>query len=348
MEKISNKSLENLIEELTKTDCISGFEGSFPEYLRTKISIYVDDVKIDNLGNVIGVKRSKNPNAKRVMLEAHFDQVGLIVSGFEDGGFVSFESVGSVDARILPASEVYIGNKRIYGVIGHKPPHLFDGENTTPKIENMLIDTGLSDDELKKPVKTGDKIAFKSNFTRLLNGQVSTTALDNRAGVAVLIDVAERLADIVLDFDLYFAFTTQEELGLAGAYAAAPEIKPNEAIIVDVTHGETPDSKGKIEVFPLDNGAIIFRGPNVDYEKTLHLIEVAKTAEIPYSIEVSGASSGTNAIAVQTTGEGVKTMLISIPLKYMHTTVETLAIADVEAVANLIYEYLANGGDENA
>ena len=340
--------MENLINELTQIDCIAGFEGSFPEFLRTKLSPVVDEVKIDNLGNVIGVKRCGKPNAPRFMLEAHIDQIGLIVAGFENGGFVRFTNVGAVDSRILPASEIYIGDNNIYGVIGHKPPHLSSGEKTVTKVEEMLIDTGIPTEILQNSIKIGDKIIFKSAFTNLQNGQVSSAAMDNRAGVAALLDVAHRLADITLDVDLYFALTTQEELGFVGAYAAANEIKPNEAIIVDVTFGETPDTKGKSEVFSCGSGAMIFRGPNVDYEKTLKLIEVAKINEIPYDIEVSGGSSGTNAVAVQTTDAGVKTMIISIPLKYMHTTVETLDITDVDAVSNLIFAYLTTGGESNA
>ena len=336
-------NIQKMLADLTEGISISGFESPFNEYLKEILLNYTNDVTIDNLGNVIGVLHCGLPNARSVMLEAHFDQIGLMVSNVYDGGFLSFTSVGGVDERILPASEVYIGDKKIYGVIGHKPPHL-GGSSKSARISDMVIDTGI--ENLKEQVNIGDKIALKSEFTRLLNNRVSSCAMDNRASIAALISVLESVRNIKLGFDLYIVFTAQEELGLCGAYAAAHKISPDAAIVVDVTHGQTPDTAKRVGTFPLSSGAIICRGPNLHFELTKRLISLAKANEIPYDIEVAAGNSGTSAWAVQTADKGVATMLISIPLRYMHTPVETLDISDIDDVSRLIIAYLKQKGGE--
>ncbi len=329
--------------ELVKLQGVSGFEFEIAEYLKKELEKVCHKVWINKHKSVIGYIKSEKENAKKIMIDAHLDQIGMMVKGIDDKGFVSFTNIGGIDERILPASEVFIlGKEKVYGVIGAKPPHLLTKEDAekNPKIKDMLIDIGMNKDEAEKYISVGDAIIMKSEPVELLDHKVSSMALDNRAGIASILYAIENLKS---DYDVYVVFSSQEETGLQGGYTAAAEIQPDLAIVIDVTHGETPDAKDKAGVFPLGSGTVICRGPNLDYEKTLRLIEIAKENNIKYEIEVAEGSSGTNAWLMQTCRQGVPCILISIPLRYMHTSVETVLVKDIEDTGKLIK--VALGGD---
>lgn len=338
-----------LLKDLTKHGGVTGFERDFAEYAAEMCREFCDEVRVDDCGCVIGVMRSGRANAKRLMLEAHLDRIGLIVSKIAEDGFVGFSTLGGVDGRILPASEVTVlGRERVYGIIGAKPPHLTSSEDRSAaaKIEDMLIDTGMDSEILREKISVGDPILINSEPQQLLGGRICSAALDNRAGMAAVLACAEKLKGEEMPCDVYIVFTSGEESGLHGAYTVAADIIPDLAVVVDVTFGETPDSP-KHTSFPLGCGAVIFRGPNTDYNITKEIIALAKEKKIPYEIEVSGGSSGTDAWALQTAFGGVRCALVSIPLRYMHTSVETVDISDIESVAELLKE-IACGGVELA
>ena len=329
--------------ELIKIKGVSGFELEIAEYLKNELLKTCDEVWINKHKSVIGLIKSEKENAKKIMVDAHLDQIGMMVKGIDEKGFVSFTNIGGIDERILPSSEVYIlGKEKVYGVIGAKPPHLLTKEDSekNPAIKDMLIDIGMNKEEAEKVIEVGDAIVMKSKPSELLDGKVSGMAMDNRSGIASVLYAIENLKS---DYDVYVVFSSQEETGLQGGYTAAAQIQPDLAIVIDVTHGETPDAKDKAGVFPLGSGAVICRGPNLDYDKTLKLIEIAKENNIKFEIEVAEGSSGTNAWLMQTCRQGVPCVLISIPLRYMHTSVETLLIGDIEETGKLIK--LALGGD---
>lgn len=333
------------LTELTKFPGIAGFEEAFAEIVCEKLREYCDDIRITKTGNVVGEIKSKNESAPTIMLEAHLDRIGLIVKSIDENGFVGFGTLGGVDERILPAAEVCIlGKQEVFGIVGAKPPHLMSKDEADEglKIKDMLIDTGLSGDELKALVRIGDPILLKSEFAELSENRVSSAALDNRAGMSVVFDCLERLKGAELPCNLQIAFAKGEELGLQGANTIIGENKPDLAVVLDVTYGRTPDA-GKNGTFPLGCGAVICRGPNLHYEMTKKVIEVAKTKGIPYEIEVASGSSGTNAWAIQVSRGGVPCVLISIPLRYMHTTVETVDLRDMENVSKLLVEIVSGG-----
>ncbi len=339
------KIIETLID-LTKQTGISGFEKEFAETVCEKLKKYCDDIKITKTGNVVGEIKSKIENAPTIMLEAHLDRIGLIVKSVDENGFVGFDTLGGVDERILPAAEVYIlGKDKVFGIVGAKPPHLMSKQEVDEglKIKDMLIDTGLSGDDLKELVSVGDPILLRSEFVELSENRVSSAALDNRAGMTVVFDCLEKIKDKDLFCNLQIAFAKGEELGLQGANTIIGENKPDLAVVLDVTYGRTPDASEN-GTFPLGCGAVICRGPNLHYEMTKKVIEVAKTKGIPYEIEVASGSSGTNAWAIQVSGGGVPCILISIPLRYMHTTVETVDMRDIENVSKLLVEIVSGGG----
>ncbi len=337
--------LTKALKDLVNYPGIAGFEQDFAAKICEKLSVFCDDIIITKTGNVVGEIKSKIENAPTIMLEAHLDRIGLIVKSIDENGFVGFEPLGGVDERILPAAEVCIlGKEEVFGIVGAKPPHLMNKEEADEglKIKDMLIDTGILGDELKKLVRVGDPILLKSEFVELSENRISSAALDNRVGMTVVFDCLERLKSVDLPCNLQIAFAKGEELGLQGANTIIGKNKPDLAIVLDVTYGMTPDAS-KNGTFPLGCGAVICRGPNLHYEMTKKVIETAKAKNIPYEIEVASGSSGTNAWAIQVSGGGVPCVLISIPIRYMHTTVETVDVRDMNNVSKLLVEIVSGG-----
>ncbi len=340
--------IKETLMALGKINGVSGFEEDIKEKAVEMLAQFCAEVKISRGGSVIGFCPCGKEDAPRLMIEAHVDRIGLMVSGIDEKGFISFVSVGGVDTRILLGSEVYVcGKEKVYGIIGAKPPHLKgkDDKDKLPKIGELLIDTGMDKKSLAEKVSIGDAIVMKNEFTSLLGSECFAPAMDNRAGMTA---VLKALTDIKNSpYDIYIVFSTEEELGLHGAYSAAREVAPDLAVVVDVTHGMTPDTKDETGVFKTGSGTIICRGPNFDNDLTKELVKCAKENSVKYDIEVASGHSGTNAWAIQTAGAGVKTLLLSIPLKYMHTSVEALDLTDIEETAKLI-KIIGEGGLLNA
>ncbi len=339
--------INKLLKNLTAADGISGFEREFAEKLGTRLEEYCERVYTEG-GSVFGLRKSERENAKTVMLDAHIDRIGLIVSGADENGFVTFEAIGGVDERILPASEVYIlGRERVYGVIGAKPPHLIKktdpSEKEALRIKDMLIDTGLDNGRARELIRVGDPILLRSEFLTLSGSRAASAAFDNRAGVAAILDMLEKVKGRDLSFDLLISFTSGEEQGLHGAYSAHFETVPDFAVVIDVTHGTTHDSPKDFTSFPLGSGAVICRGPNFRYDMTDKIIALAKERGIPHCTEVAAGCSGTNAWAFQIVGGGIPCALISVPLRYMHTSVEVIDTEDVLNVSGLLEEIVSGG-----
>lgn len=324
---------------------ISSQEQAIAAYLLKELHDLGIMAEIDQNGNVKGNIRSVNENAKTLLIEAHMDQVGLMVSGVDEEGFVKFVSLGGIDARILCGAEVEIhAESPLYGVIGSPYPSENPEQTSPKKIEEMRIDIGLEGVAAKQRVKVGDIISFKTSPKELLGDKISASAMDNRAGVAAVLDCLKKLQETEnLPYHIKVLFSVGEELGLLGAYTGLEQQIADAAIVVDVTFGQTPDVKEETGVFPLGCGAVICRGPNLHYGYTKQLLSLAKERGIPYDIEVAAGSTGTCAWAIQTAGEGIPSMLISIPLRYMHTNLETLSLHDVQAVSDLLYAAVTGG-----
>ncbi len=334
--------MKKLLKILSDMRGVSGFEYMLNEKIAEMMKKFADEVYIDNSGSVVAVKRSKNPKAK-IMLEAHCDEIGLMVKNIDKDGFLTFVNIGGVDARILPASEVIVhGKKDILGVIGAKPPHLQNADEAgkSVKIKDMAIDVGMSRDEVTKYISVGDSITLAQSVGELLNNNFSAKTIDDRGGVAALLKVMETVYNEDLECDIFFVATVGEEVGLRGAKTAAYRINPDMAIAIDVCHGITPDNS--YNAFETGSGTVISVGPNIHPKIGEKLKELAKKNEIKYNIDADGGDTGTDAWAIQVSREGVPTGLLSIPLKYMHTSVETLDIDDLEATAKLILEFIRN------
>ena len=331
--------------DITKQLCIlnapSGFERPVYDWIEAYLKPCADDIYSDAMGNLIAVKRCGREGAKKLMLDAHMDEVGFVVTGYEEG-YLRFAAVGGVDARMMPTSEVTVLTQPpIYGVVAAMPPHILseeDMKNAVP-IDRLFIDTGMSKEEEEKNIPLGTGISFSGDFIPLRGGLVCSKSLDDRSCAAILVKAFEQLSAEHLAFDVYCVISTQEEVGCRGAKAAAGGIMPDYAIVVDVTHAVTPDEHSL--TVELGKGAAIGIGPNMNHTMTQHMIHMAEENHIPYQIEVCpGGSSGTNATVIQVSGCGVATALISLPLRYMHSPSEVIDEKDMQSIRQLLLSYI--------
>lgn len=330
--------MRKLIKQLSDLRGISGFEYRLNNEIKKMLEPYADEVRTDALGNVIAIKRCGKKNAPSVMVEAHCDEIGLMVTSVTKEGFITFANVGGVDPRILPSLEVTVhGRRDIFGVVGIKPAHLLE-DGKSVKIRDMAIDTGLSADEVKELVSVGDSITIAQSVGKIGSRQWSGKTLDDRASLAAVIQLMKNLKNVQLFADVYAVAAVQEEVGCRGGKVAAYGINPTMAIAIDVTHGITPDNSDG--AFELGSGAVVAVGPNIHPMLSKRLFETAKKHKIKTETEVEGGDTGTDAWEMQVAADGIPTALLSIPLKYMHTSVETLAVSDVEAVTELLENFI--------
>jgi len=339
--------IRNALERLCSVGAPSGFEHPAAEVAAELLRPLMDEVSIDRMGNVIGVKRCGKKNAKRLLLDAHLDEIGLLVTGIEDG-FLRFRSIGGVDPRMLPNRELTIlTNPPLYGVVASKPLHTQNGEEkdkSTP-IAELFIDVGMTQEQAEAAIPIGTPIAYRESCFALGEDQICGKSMDDRACFVCLLKAAEVLLAKELDVDLYIMGSTCEETGGAGAKVGTFAIKPDWCVAVDVTHGKTPDSS-KEQTSVLGGGPAIGVGPNMTRWMTERMKAKAKEQEIPYQLEVMAGHTGTNGWHMQIMREGIATSVLSLPLKYMHTPIEVLEVSDIEAVGNLLAAFAVDLGKE--
>jgi len=339
--------IRDALKQLCDTGGPSGFEGAVARVASELLHPLVDEVYTDRLGNVIGVKRCGKPGAKRLVLDAHLDEIGLIVTGVEDG-FLRFTSIGGVDPRILPGRELTVLTEPpVQGVVICTPPHLLkeeDREKSIP-LDELYIDVGLSQELAENTIPVGTPIVYRESCFDLGKNQMCGKAMDDRACFVSLLRAAELLQDKQLDVDLYILGSTFEEVGGAGAKTGVFSIDPDWCVAVDVTHGKTPDIP-KEKVLKMAGGPAIGVGPNMTRWMTERLKKKAKDFDIPFQLEVMGGHTGTNAWPIQICREGIATALVSLPLKYMHTPVEVFDLTDLEHLAQLLAQFAVGLGEE--
>lgn len=328
---------EQVLARLCALSGPSGFEENVTKAAAELLRPLTDEVYFTRLGSVVGVRRCGRENATKLLLDAHLDEIGFIVTG-HDEGFLRFAPLGGVDPRMLPDREITLMTEPpVTGVVICMPPHVQeDGEqDRSLPIKELCIDVGLSQETAKERIPVGTPAAYRGGCAPLGEDLLCGKALDDRAGFAVLLDVLERLQGKELDVDLYVLGSTQEETHSTGAITAAYEIAPAMCVAVDVTHGDTPDGP-KHETFKLGGGPVIGVGPNCARSLSGRLKELAGELEMPIQIEVMAGSSGTNAWPIQVSREGVATAVLSIPERYMHTPVEVVNKKDLEDAARLL------------
>ena len=339
-------NIKEIITSLTDGEGISGNEITLSKAAEL-LSDYAD-VHTDSLGSVIG---TMGQGKTHILLDAHLDRIGLIVTAIDDSGFLRVDKCGGCDARVLSAATVTIwGKKPIFGVVTSTPPHLAKSEDASkaPSFDNIYIDTGLDGKALKKIVSVGDRITIDAPVISLTDNIITGSALDNRIGVAALLRVAEIISEAKPEVKVTFIFSAQEETTEAGAKTGAFAISPDEAIAVDVSFGNAPGISDS-QCGKLGDGGMICISPSLSNEMTQQIMDICDKKGEKYQTEICPSSTGTNADVISVSKSGIKTGLVSIPLRNMHTQAELADVNDIESVAQIIASYIIEkGATENA
>ncbi len=320
----------DLLKQLCLIDATAGDEGSVRDFIINEIKDFCE-YKIDNLGNIICFKKGKNSPLKKVMLDAHMDEVGLIITSVTDGGFLKFSTVGGIDVSALMFRKVKI-NGKINGVISGKPFHLLsvDSRKKLPSDSDLYIDIGAKDkaDALDK-ISLGDRAVITSEF-EILGGNVKSKALDDRIGCATLISLLKEDAD----YDFYATFTTGEEIGLRGAKVATFAVNPDSAIVLEGTPAaDIADVPYEKSVCNLGSGvAVSFMDRSTVYDKEYYTAALGSGIKCQVKRAVAG---GNNSGSVHLSREGVRTIALSVPCRYIHTANSIANLSDIESQKDL-------------
>ncbi|HEC92778.1 MAG TPA: M42 family peptidase [Candidatus Atribacteria bacterium] len=340
----------DLLKKLCETPGISGYEERIQKVIREELEKVTDEVKVDKLGNVIGIKKAKKTSGKsspkKVMIAAHMDEIGFMVSFIDKEGFLRFVPVGGFDPKTLIAQRVVVhGRKDIGGVIGSKPIHILEEEERkkVPKIKDLFIDVGLKKDEVPKIVKPGDFVTLDRNFKELNNKIITAKALDDRAGVYVMIESLKRVKDC--EVDIYAVATVQEEVGLRGAIVSSFSVDPDVGIALDVTiASDLPGTKEEERVTNLGGGTAVslMDSHTISNKKLVDFLRnIAEDNKIKYQTDIL-LGGGTDAGAIQRSKSGVPVCTVSIPTRYIHSVVEMCNKEDIENSIKLMVKFLEN------
>lgn len=341
--------LKDLIIKIAGIMSISGYEFRGFEELDNVMydgligGGYFDEYKTNATRNHIYIKKCGKPNAKKLLIDAHFDEIGMIVSDIKDGGFLTVSGIGGIDMRIMWASEVVIyGKEIITGIVVSTPPHLqgIPDERKWHDIKDMLIDTGYPKEELSEIVEIGTPIGFKPMYGELMNGQIIGKGFDNKACAAIVLQAVSGLEDF--DWDTYVLLSSKEETSRLGAKTGVYLIDPDAAIVVDVNHAYTPDTP-KHETCKMGEGPCISISITTNRSMTDFIINFAKDKEIPLQTVVEITDTGTNNTAITYGRQGIPSVVVSLPLKNMHTASEIFNITDAEALSKLLSEFIKGG-----
>ena len=338
-------TVKDMLSSLTSISAPSGYEMPIVQFLKDKLSVYSNlKIEEDVLGNLIVTKKGKTD--KTIMLVAHCDEIGLMVSYIEESGYVRFTRIGGVDNRLLKGRQVKIlhNGSECYGVIGTIPIHMRQNSNTKEVDESELwIDIGcVNKEETEKLVSVGDSIVIDSTYYEMPNNIIACRGLDNKAGVATLLKVLSLICDIECDVNISVVFSAQEEVGLRGVKTATYSISPDICIVVDVAHATDYPmiNKAKYGDIHIGDGPIIPIGSDLTFAIQRKLQDITHSLNLEYQSLALSGFSGTDANAAQVTKIGCATGLISIPCRYMHSPVEVVSLDDIQDVVCVLTELI--------
>lgn len=330
--------LMKFLAEATAKPGIPGLEGVAASYVKDAFAPLCDQVEIDNMSNVIARIGQKGP---RIMVCAHNDEIGLMVRDIEEDGCLRIMRVGGVDQRILPSMEVTVITKDgpLFGVVGAKPPHLLSAADREKQVqfEDLYVDIGYPAEVVREKVRIGDVVVMNAPAIELGNGFAAGKTMDDRACVLAMLVCAEHLKRMNAPAQTCLVASTQEETSSRGAQVSAYSLNPDIAIVLDVTHGDGPGT-GKFA--PAMNKLAFTAGPNIHPMLLEKLKETARRNHVDFSMEYSGGNTYTDAWATQVVRAGIPSVLISVPLRYMHTTVETLLLDEIREAGRLLALYI--------
>lgn len=336
--------VSDLLFRLCDTLSGAGNEEKIANLIKKEMQNFSKEIIIDKNKNVIC--HLNNTNAKKhILIEAHIDQISMVITAVDDNGFLSISSCGGVDCRVLPGSTVLIcGKKIITGIVCTTPPHLIEKKDKNfEKTENLIIDSGISGEKLKNIVSVGDYVYFDAKPEKLLDNKITAPGLDNRAGVAVLIRCAQMLKAEKIDCSLTLLFSVQEETNSLGAKTAIFDLDPTEAIAVDVSFAKQPNNLEE-RCSDLLNGPMIGIAPSLSRSISNKITKLAEQNNIPYQLEIMSSLTGTTADSLTVSKGGIPCGLLSVPLRYMHSPVEVIDCNDIEFTAKLLCMYILTGG----
>ena len=322
-----------------------GHEGPIRDLLREAWGPLVETLDQDRLGSLIATKPATRPvePRRRIMLAAHMDEIALMVTGVLDG-FLTVQRVGGIDPRILPAQPVLVhGRQALPGIVAARPPHLLTPAARTryTPIDELLIDVGLAEADVKALVRVGDLVTLDVPMVNLLGSRVACKAMDDRSCVAAVTVCLHELQGMHHGWDVVAVATVQEERGLHGAKTSAHHVAPDIAIALDVTFAAQPGVDSDVSA-ELGGGPAIGIGPNFHPKLLAQIRETAKRHEIKLQDDVLPGNSGTDAWAIQVAREGVPTALLEVPIRSMHSPVETADIRDIERAGRLLAHFIAD------
>jgi len=328
-----------LLEKLSNASGPSGFEGEVREIIKDEIKNYVDEIKVDVMGNVIAHKKG---NGKKVLIDAHMDEVGFIITGYNEDGTLRFESLGGINGKVILSKVVLIGKNKIPGVIGFKPIHLQNGDERKKNVKASMccIDIGLSSkEETKKLIKLGEFVVFDMKYGEFGDNLIKGKAFDDRLGCAVAIEILKENYNC----DLYVSFNVQEEVGERGAYVSAFDIQPEIGIALEGTIcADMPNIPKHLRATEIGKGpalSIMDKTSIFSDEIFKAIIKVAADKEIPYQLR-RAIAGGNDAGAILMSGEGAKIATVSVPCRYIHSSVSVASLEDYKNTVRLMIEWL--------
>ena len=330
----------NLLKKICLAPGAPGYEQRIRELVIQEVTPLVDEVSVDTMGSVIAVKKGKSD--KKVMVAAHIDEIGFMVTHIDDQGFLRFDTLGGFDPKTLTSQRVIIhGKEDVLGVMGCKPIHLMKPEERSKQIpiSEYFIDTGMSKEEVEKVISIGNSITRERELVEM-GDCVNSKSLDNRVSVFILLETLRKLQDQEVPYDLYAAFTVQEEVGLRGAISSAHRINPDFGFALDVTIAfDVPSAQPHEMVTKLGKGAAIkIKDGTVisDYRMVEYMKTTANKHEISWQAEVLPAG-GTDTAGIQRHGKnGAIAGAISIPTRYIHQTIEMANKSDINDCIELL------------
>lgn len=334
---------EAWLTALSESFGITGREDTITKWILEQSRPYIDDFRFTPMGNLIVTKKGSHLQHPKIMISTHVDEIGLVVSSVLENGFLRVEPRGGVDPKMIPAHPfMVLSQKGPIKAIGISiPPHLLREEDKKELIgyENLLLDTGLSTEEARSVIQVGDPIVFQASLVPLLNRRYAGKSLDDRASALVSLLLLKELSTLKHEWDVLCTFSVQEEVGCKGAETAPFAVKPDIAIAMDVTFAEQPDL-GDFDGVPFGEGVVVSVGPDYTKKITQDLLQTAKKEGIKTVIDPIPMAGGTDATPLQVSQEGIPTALLSLPLRYMHTSVEMVDMQDIINTMKLLFAYI--------